>query len=146
MASAGAAEAAGDPTLTEQPASATFDKIGTLVNKPIWQFTGTRDTPFRLASAGRTQLALEKAGKHDAWLTVLQADHGGLAHIPFDTGLVNWLLAKSAAGGRGYQKRSLRGLKEPTDSGNGSTDEPGRPATGAMSAAQDPLALRLEAI
>ena len=139
VASAGAAEAAGDPTLTEQPAPATFDKLGTLINKPIWHFAGTRDTPFRLASAGRTQLALEQAGKRDAWLTVLQTDHAGLAHIPFDTGLMNWLLAQSAEAGSGYKKRSLRGLRNSTGSGNGSIDQLGRAITGAIPAAQDPL-------
>ena len=104
--SAGAAEASGDGTLSQQKADSVFDKLSAMAGKPIWQFDGAWDTTAGTESPKRTQSKLQSLGDKNSKLTTIQCDHSGLSTKPFTVELMQWMKSQ---GGNGSGSSSSSG-------------------------------------
>lgn len=96
--SAGAAEKAGDGTLSQQKADSVFDKLDLIKDIPVMQFAGRSDSTAGGDSPKSTEAQLKKVGNDLASLVMESTDHSGMSIIPFDTTLMNWMLKQKKSG------------------------------------------------
>jgi len=96
--SAGAAEKAGDGTLTQQKADSVFDKLDLIKDIPVMQFAGSSDSTAGGDPPKSTEAQLKKIGNNLASLVMESTDHSGMSIIPFDTTLMNWMLKQKKSG------------------------------------------------
>lgn len=121
--SAGAAEASGDGTLSQQKASSVFDQLSKMAGKPIWQFDGAWDTTAGTESPKRTQAELKKLGDSNAKLTTIQCDHSGLSTRPFNVELMQWMKAQGGNGSGSGSSSSGSSDDEEDDVANTDQDD-----------------------
>lgn len=105
--SAGAAEKAGDGTLSQQKADSVFDKLDLIKDIPVMQFAGSSDSTAGGDPPKSTEAQLKKIGNSLASLVMESTDHSGMSIIPFDTTLMNWMLKQKKSGSSSSSSSSV---------------------------------------
>lgn len=112
MSSAGAAERAGDGTLSQEKADPTFPLLKNIVNLPVWQFAGSSDSTAGTESPKATEAELEKLGSTIAKLSIENTDHSGMSTMPFNSAHMKWMLQQKRGGGSSSSEDSSSGSSD----------------------------------